>query len=318
MGFIKSRLFIVVPCFNEEQVLPETAKRLKQKLLSLENSGVISDSSRVLFVDDGSDDKTWEIISALHSDDRMFCGISLSRNEGHQNALVAGLFEAAKHADAIVSMDADLQDDINAIDKMIKEYQNGCDIVYGVRSNRKSDSRFKRSSAGAFYRLMNFFGAKTVCNHADFRLMSKRAVEALEQFREVNLFLRGIVPLIGFKTAVVEYERQKRFAGKSKYPLKKMVSFAVDGITSFSIKPIRFVTLLGFLILLASLGMLIYALVSYFNDAVRGWSSILISIWGIGGLILFSIGIIGEYIGKIYLESKARPRYFIEKTLIDD
>lgn len=282
------------------------------------NAGKIAKNSRVLFVNDGSSDSTWDIIERLHQEDKLFCAIKLSRNEGHQNALTAGLMEAMERADVTISMDADLQDDIGAIDKMLERYYAGCDIVYGVRASRRSDGWFKRTTAELFYRLMNFFGADTVFNHADFRLMSRRAIKALSEFKEVNLFLRGIVPLIGFDTATVEYDRAKRFAGKSKYPLKRMLSFAIDGITSFSIKPIRIITFLGFLILLVSLGMLIYALVSYFNDAVRGWSSILISIWGIGGLILFSIGVIGEYIGKIYLETKGRPKYFIDKTLYDE
>ncbi len=312
-------LYIVVPCYNEEEVLPETAKRLKSKTEALIASGTVSDKSRIMFVNDGSKDSTWEIIENLHKENRLFTGVNLSRNRGHQNALLAGLDEASHHADVIISMDADLQDDINAVDGMLKEYYDGCDIVYGVRSDRKNDSFFKKFTAEIFYRLMNFLGAETVFNHADYRLMSKRAVTALAQFKEVNLFLRGLVPLIGFKSAFVSYERKERFAGKSKYPFKKMIAFALEGITSFSTKPIRFITLLGALIFIVSIFMLIYFIIRrLIGAAVIGWASVICSVWAIGGLIMLSLGVIGEYIGKIYLETKGRPKFIIEKVLDDE
>ena len=304
-------LYIVVPCYNEEAVLPETAKRLGLKLKKLIEDKIVSDKSRVMFVNDGSKDKTWEIIKALHKDD----GI-LSRNRGHQNALLAGLMTAKDKADVTISMDADLQDDINAADEMLKEYYGGCDIVYGVRSKRKTDTFFKKFTAEAFYRVMNFLGAETVFNHADYRLMSKRALEGLAEFREVNLFLRGIVPMIGYKTSSVYYERTERFAGESKYPLKKMISFALEGITSLSSKPIRYITIIGFLIFAVSILMLINFIVRWAIGAtVPGWASVICSVWAIGGLIMLSLGIIGEYIGKIYLEAKARPKYIIKEDL---
>ena len=259
------------------------------------------------------------MISELHNNDYLFTGISLSHNRGHQNALLAGLMTAMKFADAVISMDADLQDDIAAIDEMISKYNSGCDIVYGVRSSRKKDSFFKRTTAQSFYKLMSSMGAETVYNHADYRLMSKRALLALSEYKEVNLFLRGIVPMLGFKTDVVYFERAERFAGESKYPLKKMISFAIDGITSFSIKPMRFITGLGVTIFMLSIVMFVYTLIRFFiGETVIGWSSLIISVWAIGGLILLSIGIVGEYIGKIYLETKSRPRYFIEEFLDDD
>lgn len=309
-------LYVVIPCYNEEEVLPETAKRMKEKMNALIESKKISNQSRVVFVNDGSKDKTWEIITTLHAQDKLYSGINLSRNRGHQNALLSGLMTAKDYADMVISMDADLQDDINAIDAMVDKYLDGCDIVYGVRSKRATDTFFKRFTAEAFYRLMNKLGANTVFNHADYRLMSKRALEGLAEFKEVNLFLRGIVPMIGYKSDIVTYERSERFAGESKYPLKKMLAFAMEGITSLSIKPIRLITGLGFTIFMVSIAMLIYALVSFFmGRAVAGWSSVIISIWAIGGLLLLSIGVVGEYIGKIYLETKARPRYIIEEFL---
>jgi len=313
------KLYIVVPCYNEEEVLPETAKRLKQKLNFLIEANKISEKSRVMFVNDGSKDKTWELIEQLHREDPLFTGINLSRNRGHQNALLAGLLTAVNYADVTISMDADLQDDINAVDKMIDEYYNGCDIVYGVRSKRKKDSFFKRFTAETFYKIMNFLGAETVFNHADYRLMSKRAVEALADFKEVNLFLRGIVPMIGFKSSNVYYEREERFAGESKYPFKKMLSFAFEGITSLSTKPIRYITFTGFMIFVISLIMIIYFISRWaIGETVSGWASLICSLWAIGGLIMLSIGVIGEYIGKIYLETKERPRFKIEKNLSDD
>lgn len=310
------KLYVVVPCYNEQEVLPETAKRLKEKLETLKGRGMLSEESRILFVDDGSKDKTWEIIEALHEGDRVFTGLKLSRNRGHQNALLAGLMTAKDEADAVISMDADLQDDIGAIDGMLEKYFGGCDVVYGVRSKRESDTWFKRATAQGFYRLMNGLGVKTVYNHADYRLLSRRALEALSQFREANLFLRGIVPLLGYRSDIVTYERRERFAGKSKYPLKKMLSFAADGITSFSIKPIQLIAGLGFFIFAVCFIAFIYILARYLTGhTVAGWASIVTSVWAIGGLTLLSLGVIGEYVGKIYLEVKQRPRYLIEKYL---
>ena len=309
-------LYIVVPCYNEEAVLPETARRLREKLEQLMGRGAISPASRVLFVNDGPKDRTWPLICQLHAQSHLMCGIDLTRNRGHQNALLAGLMTAKDRADAVISMDADLQDDINAVDAMVDKYYEGCDIVYGVRSAREKDTFFKRFTAEGFYRLMAFLGAETVFNHADYRLMSRRALEGLAQFREVNLFLRGIVPMIGYITGYVSYERGERFAGESKYPLKKMLSFAMEGITSLSTKPIRYITLLGFLVFLVSIAMLIYSVVRWANGAtVLGWASVICSVWAIGGLILLSLGIIGEYVGKIYLETKGRPRFLIREVL---
>ena len=309
-------LYVTGPCYNEEAVLPETSKRLKAKMTSLISGGTIDSKSRVCFIDDGSKDKTWEIIKNLTESDELFSGIKLAHNRGHQNALLAGLMTAKEYADIVVSMDADLQDDIDALDRFIEKYNEGCDIVYGVRSSRKKDTFFKRNTALAYYRFLAKMGVDIVYNHADYRLMSKRALNALAEFREVNLFLRGIVPLIGFKTAIVEYERSERFAGESKYPLKKMLSFAIDGITSFSIKPIRLITSLGFIIFILSLAMLIYSIIiKITGHADSGWASIICSIWMIGGIQLLSLGIIGEYVGKIYNETKSRPRYIIEEFL---
>ena len=311
-------LYIVVPCYNEEEVLPETARRLGDKLRGLMAAGKISPKSRVLFVNDGSRDGTWGVISRLHAADPLFSGVDLSRNRGHQNALLAGLMTARDRCDMAVSMDADLQDDVDAVDAMVEKYSEGCDIVYGVRSSRKKDTFFKRVTAEGFYRVMNFLGAETVINHADYRLMSRRALDGLAEFREVNLFLRGIVPMIGYTVGTVEYERGERFAGESKYPLKKMLSFAMEGITSLSTKPIRYITLLGFLIFLVSLLMLVYSIVRWAHgDTIVGWASLICSVWAIGGLILLSLGVIGEYIGKIYLETKARPRFLIREILED-
>ena len=311
-------LYIVVPCYNEEEVLPETARRLGDKLRGLMAAGKISPKSRVLFVNDGSRDGTWGVISRLHAADPLFSGVDLSRNRGHQNALLAGLMTARDRCDMAVSMDADLQDDVDAVDAMVEKYSEGCDIVYGVRSSRKKDTFFKRVTAEGFYRVMNFLGAETVFNHADYRLMSRRALDGLAEFREVNLFLRGIVPMIGYTVGTVEYERGERFAGESKYPLKKMLSFAMEGITRLSTKPIRYITLLGFLIFLVSLLMLVYSIVRWAHgDTIVGWASLICSVWAIGGLILLSLGVIGEYIGKIYLETKARPRFLIREILED-
>ena len=312
-------LYIVVPCYNEEEVLPETSRRLKNKLKQLADAGKISPKSRVLFVNDGPRDRTWELISQLHENDPIFCGVDLSRNRGHQNALLAGLMTARDRADLVISMDADLQDDVDAVDAMVDKYLEGVDIVYGVRSSRKKDSFFKRTTAEAFYRLMNLMGADTVFNHADYRLMSRRALDGLAQFQEVNLFLRGIVPMIGYRTDTVEYERGERFAGESKYPLKKMMAFALEGVTSLSIKPLRMITALGFLIFLVSLIMIVYNVARWIGgNTITGWASLACSIWLIGGLILLALGVIGEYMGKLYLESKHRPRFLIRQVLEDD
>lgn len=312
-------LYIVVPCYNEEAVLPETAKRLRAKLEALVSQGQISPQSRVLFVNDGSKDNTWSIIAALHRDCPLLSGVDLTRNRGHQNALLAGLMTAKDKADLVISMDADLQDDVDAVDEMIKKYHEGCDIVYGVRSSRKKDTFFKRVTAEGFYRFMNALGANVIFNHADYRLMSKAALEGLAEFKEVNLFLRGIVPMIGYTTATVEYERGERFAGESKYPLKKMIAFALEGITSLSTKPIRLITALGFLIFLVSVAMLVTFIVQWaMGMTVAGWASVICSVWAIGGLILLSLGVIGEYIGKIYLETKHRPRFLIREILDDE
>ena len=316
---MNNTLYIVVPCYNEEEVLPETSKRLKAKLEQLMAAGRISGQSRILFVNDGSRDRTWEIISQLHTQSPLFCGVDLTRNRGHQNALLAGLMTAKDRADMVISMDADLQDDVNAVDAMVDKFLEGVDIVYGVRSSRKTDTFFKRTTAEGFYRIMNAMGAETVFNHADYRLMSRRALEGLAQFKEVNLFLRGIVPMIGYRTDTVEYERGERFAGESKYPLKKMLSFAMEGITSLSVKPLRMITGLGFFIFLVSLVMIVYNIVRWAIGAtVTGWASIACSIWLIGGLVLLSLGVVGEYIGKLYLETKGRPRFLIRQVLEDE
>ncbi len=316
---MNNKLYLVIPCYNEEEVLPETAARLKEKVASLIGKRKIDKDSRIVFVNDGSKDRTWEIIASLHKENVVFSGINLSRNRGHQNALLAGLMTVMEYADMAISMDADLQDDINAIDEMIDKYLSGIDIVYGVRSSRAKDTFFKKVTAEGFYRLMNSMGVNTVFNHADYRLMSKRALKGLSEFREVNLFLRGIVPMIGYSTDVVYYERGERFAGESKYPLGKMISFAVEGITSLSIKPIRMITFLGFFIFLVSIGILIYSLVRHFMGAtIVGWTTLMVSVWAIGGLILLSLGVVGEYIGKIYLETKARPRFLIEQFLNEE
>lgn len=313
------RLFCVIPCYNEQEVLPTTSSLLRDKLHKLIEQNKISADSRIVFVNDGSADSTWDIIKALHQEDEIFQGINLSKNMGHQNALLAGLMTAKDLCDAAISLDADLQDDINAIDEMIDKFNSGCDVVYGVRSARKTDTFFKRTTAEGFYKLMDYLGAKTVYNHADYRLMSRRALLGLAEFGEVNLFLRGIVPMVGYKSDVVYYERAERFAGESKYPLKKMLSFAIQGITSLSTKPIKMITGLGFFIFIVSIAVLIYSLVRYFTgNTIQGWTTTVISVWAIGGLIMISLGVIGEYIGKIYLETKNRPRFIIESYLGDE
>lgn len=312
----KDILYLVIPCYNEEAVLHETAKQLLAKMNSMFERDMISRDSKIMFVNDGSKDRTWEIIEELHASNPIYSGVKLSRNKGHQNALLAGLMTAKEKADMMISLDADLQDDVDVIDQMVEKYYEGNDVVYGVRSARKTDTFFKKFTAESFYKLLKSMGVEIVYNHADYRLMSKRAVEGLAQFREVNLFLRGIVPLIGYKSEVVTYERHERFAGESKYPLKKMLAFATDGITSFSIKPIRFITTCGILIFGISILMLIYFLAVHFmGRTVAGWTSMIVSIWAIGGLQLLAIGIVGEYIGKIYLETKDRPKYIIETVL---
>lgn len=309
-------LYLVIPCYNEEAVLHETAKQLLAKMNSMFDRGMISRESKIMFVNDGSRDKTWEIIKELHESNPIYSGVKLSRNKGHQNALLAGLMTAKEKADMAISLDADLQDDVDVIDQMVEKYYEGNDVVYGVRSARDTDTFFKKFTAEGFYKIMQAMGVEIVFNHADYRLMSKRALEGLSEFREVNLFLRGIVPLIGYKSDIVTYERHERFAGESKYPLKKMLALAIDGITSLSTKPIRFIVFLGLFIFLCSIGMLIYSLVQHFlGHTSIGWTSLIVSIWAIGGLQLLAIGVIGEYIGKIYLETKARPRYIIEKVL---
>ena len=308
--------YLVIPCYNEEAVLPETSRRLSDKFAHLKDAGAIAAGSRVLFVDDGSKDATWQLIEGLHATHDLFSGLKLSRNRGHQNALLAGLLYAADHADAIGSMDADLQDDIDALDEMLERFSEGYEVIYGVRNDRSSDSAFKRGTAQAFYKLQARMGMESVYNHADYRIMSSRAVRALGEYREVNLFLRGIVPLMGFKSCQVYYTRGERFAGESKYSLTKMISFATDGITSFSTKPIRIISCIGFFIALFSLIALIYVLIGHFVGHVEaGWTSVIMSIWLLGGLQLLAIGVIGEYVGKTYMESKARPRFFVETTL---
>ena len=312
-------LYLVIPCYNEEEVIEETKKRLEEKMLFLIKEKIISGKSKVVFVNDGSKDKTWGLITQFHQENTLFSGINLSKNRGHQNALLAGLLTVKESADMIISMDADLQDDIDAIDEMVEKYYQGADIVYGVRNKREKDTYFKRVTAEGFYRIMDYLGANTVFNHADYRLMSKRAVESLSEFNEVNLFLRGIIPMIGYKTDYVYYERNERFAGESKYPLSKMLSFAVEGITSLSVRPIRLISALGFMVFLVSIFYFIYIVVQYFTgNTIPGWSSVTASVWLIGGLILLSISIVGEYIGKIYLEVKNRPRYIVEEFLNEE
>ena len=316
---MKPILYIVIPCYNEQEVLPLTAPKFLEKINSLISADYISDKSCILFVNDGSRDNTWEIITDLSQKDNRFKGISLSRNRGHQNALLAGLSVAAEECDVTVSIDCDGQDDINAIDDMIKEYLSGAEIVYGVRDNRDSDTLFKRLTAQGFYKFMSAMGAETVYNHADYRLMSARAVRELLTFKEVNLFLRGLVPLVGFKSSSVYYKRTERMAGKSKYPLAKMISLALNGITSLSVKPIRLITLLGFVFSFISLVGILWSVIQVIlGNTVSGWASTVSIICLLGGIQLLSLGVIGEYIGKMYLETKGRPRFIIEKRTDDD
>lgn len=306
-------LYLVLPCYNEEAVLPETTKRLTEKLGAMVSAGQIADTSRILYVDDGSRDATWELISRYSEEFPFVDGVKLAHNRGHQNALLAGLMTAAPLCDCAVSMDADLQDDVNAVDRFVEKYKEGCDVVYGVRNKRETDTFFKRTTAEGFYKVMQLLGVEVVFNHADYRLMSRRALEGLAEYHEVNLFLRGIVPLIGYKSDYVYYNRAERFAGESKYPLKKMISFALDGITSFSVKPLKLISNLGILISILSIAGLLYALISYFcGVTVAGWTAIVASIWLLGGLQMLCLGVVGGYIGKIYSEVKQRPRYRIE------
>ncbi len=309
-------LYVVVPCYNEEEVLPETQKELTKKLNRLIEKGILSEKSRIVFVNDGSKDRTWELIQKYHKENPMISGIQLSKNRGHQAAVMAGMMTVKDLCDITITMDADLQDDIDVIDQFIEEYHNGCEIVYGVRSSRKTDTFFKRFTAESFYKMMKFLGVDIVFNHADYRLMSKKALNTLAEYKEVNLFLRGIVPMIGYKTGIVQYERKERYAGESKYPLKKMLSFAIDGVTSFSIKPIRMITGIGVIAFVACIFMIIWVIIGALQgNTVSGWATTVISIWAFGGLILIALGMIGEYIGKIYMETKARPRYTVEEFL---
>ena len=314
---MKNNLYIVIPCYNEEEVIDETIKRLTTKYNNLIKLKKINKDSKIMLVNDGSKDNTWNCIKRLNKDNKYVVGINLSRNRGHQNALLAGLTKASEVADIVISMDADLQDDIEVIYNFIEEYNSGSDIVYGVRSSRKKDSFFKRNTALMFYKLMKLLGVDIVYNHADYRLMSKRAIQELKNFKEVNLFLRGIVPLLGFKTSKVEYERNERFAGVSKYPLKKMFNFAIEGILSFSVKPIRIITVTGFVFSGVSLIYLLYCLIGYFTGGVtvEGWTTLIILVCLFGSFQIFCIGVIGEYIGKIYMETKRRPRFIIEEEL---
>lgn len=311
------KLYIVIPCYNEEEVLDKTKTELKKKMNTLIQNKKIDKQSKVIFVNDGSKDKTWDLIQQFYQEDKFFGGINLSRNRGHQNALLAGLLTVKDDADIVISMDADLQDDIDAIDLMIEKRKEGADVVYGVRNSRKKDSFFKRTTAQGFYRVMKMLGVDVIYNHADYRLTSRRVLDSLKDYREVNLFLRGIFPLIGFKSDIVYYERKERFAGKSKYPLKKMLNFAWDGITSFSVKPIRLVLNVGVVILFLSFLMILYSVIQkVFGNTVDGWTFIVCSLWLLGGIQMLSLGIIGEYIGKIYSETKARPRYLVTDYLV--
>ncbi|NLL45542.1 MAG: glycosyltransferase family 2 protein [Clostridiales bacterium] len=313
-----NRLFVVIPCYNEEEVLPETSKRIGEKMRALIEAGKIAADSRVVLVNDGSKDRTWEIICQLHRQDNLFSGVNLSRNRGHQNALLAGLMTVKDLADMAISMDADLQDDINAVDEMVDKFLDGCDVVYGVRSSREKDTFFKKFTAESFYRLIRGMGGEVVFNHADYRLLSRRALASLSEFGESNLFLRGIVPMVGFKSDTVTYERGERFAGESKYPLKKMLAFAVEGITSLSAKPMRLILSLGVLILVFALVALAVTVIRLIFGYAIGLAWVIFSVWAVGGLILVSLGVVGEYVGKIYLETKKRPRFIVESFLHED
>ena len=312
-------LYIVIPCYNEEEVLPITSKLFLEKIHQLVLAGKITDDSRVLFVNDGSKDRTWEIIQQLAAEDKHYIGICQSRNRGHQNAVLAGLMEAKDRCDITISIDCDGQDDINAMDDMVEEYLNGCEVVYGVRSKRETDAFFKRFTAEGFYKLLNWMGAEVVYNHADYRLISSRVLQEFQNFKEVNIFLRGMVPLVGFKSTSVYYERAERIAGESHYPLKKMLALAFDGITSLSVKPIRMITSFGLLVAVLSFIGIIWAVVATFlGHTVAGWSSMICIVCFIGGIQMLCLGVIGEYIGKIYLETKHRPRYIISERTYDE
>ena len=309
-------VYFVIPCYNEEEVLAETTTRLTEKMVQMYRAGLADEKSRILYVDDGSKDKTWELITKFHEENPLVEGLKLARNRGHQNALLAGLMTAKDKCDCAISLDADLQDDTDVLDEFVKKYMDGCDVVYGVRNKRETDTVFKKTTALGFYKFMKVLGVDIVYNHADYRLMSKRALEGLAEYKEVNLFLRGIVPLIGYRHDYVYYDRHERFAGESKYPLKKMIAFAVDGITSFSVKPLRLISSFGIIISLLSVFGLLYALISHIlGVTVPGWTAIVCSIWLLGGIQLFCVGIVGVYVGKIYNEVKQRPRYRVETYL---
>lgn len=312
-------IWLVIPCYNEEEVIDITAERTKELMYGLIANGKISKNSRICFVNDGSGDATYEKIQKLCNSDKIFACVNLSRNRGHQNALLAGLMTAKDHADAVISMDADLQDDINVIEDFVDNFNAGYDVVYGVRNDRTTDTWFKKFTAEAFYKFMKAMGVDVVFNHADYRLMSKRALEGLSEFDEVNAFLRGIVPQIGYKSTTVEYVRGKREAGESKYNLKKMISFAMEGITSFSVRPIKLAFALGVISFLVSIGMLIYCIYEHLiGNTVSGWASLGVSIWAIGGLQMLMLGVVGEYVGKVYLETKHRPKYIIESVTLSE
>ena len=308
-------LAIVIPCYNEEEVIVEATHQFTNLLKKLILADKISDTSRIYYVDDGSKDKTWFLINQLSESNKFVHGIKLSRNRGHQNAVLAGMMSVK--GDAIITIDADLQDDINVIEQMVDEYNNGVDIVYGVRNDRSSDTVFKRNTAQLYYKLLSLFGVDMIYNHADFRLMSRRAIESLRQYREVNLYLRGIIPLIGFKSTNIEYSRKERFAGTSKYPFTKMLKLAVEGVTSFSVVPLQMIAYIGFFVFVASFCILVWVMsVAIFtNRAVPGWASTLLPIYFLGGLQILCLGVMGSYLGKIYIESKSRPKYFIERTI---
>lgn len=312
-------VWLVIPCYNEEEVIDLTAKRTKELMYGLISDGKISKNSRICFVNDGSTDRTYEKMQSLCKEDKIFACVNLSRNRGHQNALLAGLMTAKEYADAVISMDADLQDDINVIKDFVDKYIEGYDVVYGVRGDRTTDTWFKKFTAEVFYKFMKAMGVDIVFNHADYRLMSKRALDGLSEFDEVNTFLRGIVPLVGYKSTTVKYSRGKREAGKSKYNLRKMISFAMEGITSFSVRPIKLALALGVISFLVSIGMLIYCIYEHsIGNTVSGWASLGVSIWAIGGLQMLMLGVVGEYVGKIYLETKHRPKYIIESVTLNN
>lgn len=311
-------LYVVVPCYNEEEVLNETSRQMLELFDKMKRAELINNKSRIVFVDDGSKDRTWSIIDTLSREHTEIAGIKLAHNAGHQNALYGGLMTVKDQCDCAISIDADLQDDISVIPEMVRKFRNGCDVVYGVRNRRDTDTFFKRTTAVMFYKLMNLMGVKIVFNHADYRLMSRRALDALSEFEERNMFLRGMVPLVGYRSDCVYYDRNERFAGESKYPLKKMLSFAFDGITSFSISPIRMISAFGAIVCVIAVIMAVYALVEkLLGNTGAGWASLMMSIWFIGGVQLLSVGLIGEYIGKLYKEVKRRPRFIIEAYIND-